>query len=170
MMSVLSPADVEVPVSTGLLSPLSSDATRRIHKPRLNRWSDEENLHLPLTSISSVSSTSASEMYATIPETLVSLATLKYLEYTDAAANQIWARWTTWPPGPPGRFEVDGDGIQFIEVATSHLTGSCDHDTWDDNDQLWYNCMNLCSIKPEIQASIIDPICKEIRLTESCHF
>jgi hypothetical protein len=170
-MSVLAPADAEDLVATGLASPASSNGTRRVHKRRLNRSSDEENSHLPLTPVSSLSSTPDFETYVTIPETLVSLATLKYLGYTDATANQIWARWTNWPPGPPGRFEVDSDGeILFIEVATGYLTLGREHDTWSDDDQPWYDCMSVCGIRPEVQVSIMDPVYKKIRLTESCCF
>jgi hypothetical protein len=171
-MSVLAPADAEDLVTTGLASPASSNSGYcRVHKRRLNRSSDEENLHLPLTPVSSISSTPDPETYATIPEILVSLATLEYLGYTDAAANYIWARWTNWPPGVPGRFEVDPDGeILFIEVAASYLTRGREHDTWSDDDQPWYDCMRVCGIRPEVQASIMDPVYKEIRLTESCCF
>jgi hypothetical protein len=137
-MSVLAPADSEDLVASGLASPPSSNGTRRIHKRRLTRWSDEENSDLSLTPISSPSSTPG--MYAIIPETLVSLATLQYLGYTDAAASQIWAQWTNRPPGAPGRDEVDDDGeILFIEVATSYLTRGREQDTWDDDDEEWYS-------------------------------
>ncbi|KAN0073471.1 hypothetical protein V8E54_008691 [Elaphomyces granulatus] len=170
-MSVLAPDDAEDLVAIGLASPASSNGTRRVHKRRLNRSSDEENSHLPLTPISPGPSTPDPEKYATIPDTLVSLATLKYLGYTDTTANEIWTRWTNWPSGQPGRFEVDLDGeILFIDVATSYLTRGREHDTWDDNDQPWYNCMSLCGIRPEVQVSIMDPVFKRIRLTESCYF
>jgi hypothetical protein len=170
-MSVLASADVEDLSSTGLISPPSANGTLRVHKRRLNRSSDEENSHLPLTPISSTSSSSVTEMYATIPELLISLATLKYLGYTDTAANQIWDRWSNWPSTPPGRFEVDSDGeVLFIDVAVSHLNRVRDQDTWDENDRLWFNFMNLCGINLEVQTNIMDPIYKRIRLTESCYF
>ena len=170
-MSVLASADVEDLSSTGLISPPSSDGTRRVHKRRLNRSSDDDNSHLPLTPISPTSSSSVTEMYATIPELLVSLATLKYLGYTDTAANQIWDRWSNWPSTPPGRFEVDSDGeILFLDVAVSHLTRVRDQDTWDENDHSWFHFMNLGGINLEVQTAIMDPIYKRIRLTESCYF
>jgi hypothetical protein len=170
-MSILASADVEDLSSAGLVSPTSSNGTRRIHKRRLNRSSDEENSHLPLTPISSTTSSSVTEMYVTIPELLISLATLEYLGYTDNAANQIWDRWNDWPSTRPGRFGVDPDGeILFIDFAVGYLNRVRDQDTWDENNHLWFNFMNLCGINLEVQTAIMDPIYKRIRLTESCYF
>jgi len=170
-MSVFASADVEDLSAAGLIGPLSSNGTRRVHKRRLNSSSDEENSHLPLTPISSTSSFSVTEMYATIPELLDSLATLKYLGFTDTAANQIWDRWSNWPSTPPGRFGVDPDGeIEFTDVAVGHLRGFRDQDTWDENDRSWFDFMDLCGINLEVQTAIMDPIYKRIRLTESCYF
>jgi hypothetical protein len=172
-MSVLEPADAQYLVASGLASPASSNGTRRIHKRRLNRSSDEENSDLPLTppSSSPPHASLSAENSATIPDTLVSLATLKYLGFTEVAANQIWARWTNWPQGPPGRFESDSDGeIMFVEVAVGHLTIGRDSDTSDDNDQEWHQCLSICGINAETRASIMDPLYKRIRLTESCCF
>jgi hypothetical protein len=145
---------------------------RRIHKRRLNRSSDDENSNLSLsTPPSSPFEALNTENSATIPDTLVSYATLKYLGFTEAAADHIWARWTNWPPGLPGRFEVDSDGeTMFIEVAAGHLTRGRDYDAFDDNDQAWYQCMSICGINAETQASLMDPLYKTIRLTESCCF
>lgn len=170
-MSVLASDDVEELSVVGLISPLNSNGTRRVHKRRLDRSSDEENSHVPLTPILSTSSSSANEMYATIPELLISLATLKYLGYTDTSANQIWNRWSEWPSTPPGRYGVDVDGeILFTDVAVSYLNRFRDQDTWDENDGSWFDFMDLCGIKPEVQTAIMDPIYKRIRLTESCYF
>jgi hypothetical protein len=69
-----------------------------------------------------------------------------------------------------GRFEVDDGEILFIHVAASYLARGREHDTWGDNDQPWYNCMSLCGIRSEVQVSIMDPVYKRIRLTESCYF
>lgn len=170
-MSVFTPADVEILSATGLISPPSSNGTRRVHKRRLHRFSDEENSHLPLTPLSQTSSSSVTALYATVPDILVSLATLKYLGYTDTAANQIWNRWSNWPSTPPGRFEVDVDGeIRFIDVAVGYLNQFRDRDTWDENDVSWFDSMGLCGIKSEVQNDIMDPIYKQLRLTESCLF
>jgi hypothetical protein len=111
---------------------------------------------------------SDTDSYATISNTLDSLATLKYLGYNDTAAHQIWAKWSTWPPG--GYAEDPWGELPFLEAATSHLIRGRDHDTWDDDDQLWRNCMDICGIEPVIQALIMDPMYKTIRLTESCCF
>ena len=172
-MSVLASADVEELSAAGLISPPSSNGTRRVHKRRLDRLSDEENSHLPLTPILSTSSSSVdvTEMYATIPELLFSLATLKYLGYTDTAAHQIWDRWSNWPSTAPGRYEVDSDGeILFIEVAVSHVRRFRDQDTWDENDGSWFDFMDHCGINLETQNDIMDPIFKRMRLMGSCYF
>ena len=172
-MSVLASADVEDLSAAGLISLPSSNGTRRVHRRRLDRLSDEANSHLPLTPISSTASSSAvTEMYATVPELLFSLATLKYLGYTDTAANQIWDRWSNWPSTPPmaGRYGVDLDGeILFIEVAVSHVRRFRDQDTWDENDGSWFDFMHLCGINLETQTDIMDPIYKRMRLMGSCY-
>jgi hypothetical protein len=168
-LSILAPSDAQDLEAAGLAGPISPAGTRSIHKRRLNRWSDEEYSHLPLNSIS-VSTTSTTGSFITIPAIIVSLATLEYLGFNNAVANNIWAYWTNWP-GTPGRYEVDPDGeIRFIEVAVAHLYPGVEHDTWDDDDQSWHDCMDICGIKPELQASIMNPIYKRIRLTESCYF
>ncbi|KAL6872963.1 hypothetical protein J3F83DRAFT_594571 [Trichoderma novae-zelandiae] len=43
-------------------------------------------------------------------------------------------------------------------------------DTWDEDDQKWYECMARCGINEETQAAMMDLIFKDIRLTESCLF
>ncbi|KAF2010919.1 hypothetical protein BU24DRAFT_466674 [Aaosphaeria arxii CBS 175.79] len=132
-MSVLASADAEDLSAAGLISPVSENGTRLVHRRRLGRYSDEENSHLPLTPISSTPSSSVTEMYVTIPEVLISLATLKYLGYTNTAANRIWDHCNNWPSTPPGRFEVDPDGdIPFVEVAVGYLKRFRDQDTWDE--------------------------------------
>lgn len=53
--SILTPDDAVNLQASGLASPPLYDGTRRIHKRRLNRSSDEEEQHLPLTPTSTAS-------------------------------------------------------------------------------------------------------------------
>ncbi|KAI1380811.1 hypothetical protein F4677DRAFT_404690 [Hypoxylon crocopeplum] len=170
-MSILSQADIESLLGSGLVSPSSPNGTRRIHKRRLNRSSDEENSHLPLSPVSMASSASTSNMFSTIPEVLISLATLKHLGCNEETATRLWGEWTNWPSGNPVR-ETDDEisGVPFIEFVTGHLASDRNIDTFDENNQEWYDCMNHCGTNPEVQASIMDPIFRDIRLTESCLF
>lgn len=170
-MSILSPSDAQNLIAIGLASPESPEGTVIIHRRCLNCSSNEEYSHLSLSPISTQSARLSNELYTTIPATMISLATIKFLGYTDLAANRIWNRWNNWPSSPPGRYEVDPDGeILFVDVATSYLTRFRNHDTSDDDDQAWYNFMDLCGIRPEVQANIMDSTYKRIRLTESCYF
>ncbi|KOS37762.1 hypothetical protein ACN38_g11440 [Penicillium nordicum] len=152
--------------NSGLVSPPLSDGTRRIHERRLNRSSDEEEQHLPLTPVSIFSS---SDSFVSIPDHLVSLAALEHLGYTSETATRIWEYWTNWPPGEPKRETDDtDDGVLFIDVAEGHLDNS--PDTCAENDAEWFHCMDLYGINRELQEEIMDPKFRSIRLTESCKF
>ncbi|KAJ5699594.1 hypothetical protein N7536_002607 [Penicillium majusculum] len=95
--NILVPDDAATLKNSGLVSSPLSDGTRRIHKRRLNRSSDEEEHHLPLTPVS-ISSSSGSFEY-----------------------------WTNWPPGEPKRETDDTDnGVLFIDVVEGHLDHSPD--------------------------------------------
>ncbi|KAJ5343872.1 uncharacterized protein MYU51_002241 [Penicillium brevicompactum] len=163
---VLAPGDAAALQTSGLASPPSSEGTRRIHKRRLNRSSDEEESHLPLTP---VSMDSMPGCFVTIPEDLISFATLKYLGYNHDMAMRIWHRWTNWSPGPINR-ECDDpeNGIPFIEVAEGNL----DHapDTSDEDDLAWLQCLTQYGMDTEFTNAIMDSKFRQIRLTQSCKF
>ncbi|CDM37174.1 hypothetical protein DTO013E5_9484 [Penicillium roqueforti] len=162
--NILVPDDAVTLQNSGLVSSPSSDGTRRIHKRRLNRSSDEEEQHLPLTP---VSISSSSDSFVSIPDHLVSLAALEHLGYNSETATLIWEYWTNWPPGEPKRETDDTDnGVLFIDVAEGHLDYS--PDTCSENDAEWFHCMNLYGITRELQEAIMDPKFRSIRLTDSC--
>ncbi|KAL6818446.1 hypothetical protein GGI42DRAFT_310010 [Trichoderma sp. SZMC 28013] len=176
-MPIISTIDAETLVNQGLLSPANSDGVRRIHKRRLNRSSDEENQHLPLSPVSTISSSSQSDsdLYTTIPEELVSLATIKYLGYNDQMAAQIWSKWTAQAPGIPvpesislGPFELRF--IQHIVGYSFGHRGDLDSDTDSDDDAKWNEVMDRSGINNETQRAIMDPVFRQVRLTESCQF
>jgi hypothetical protein len=164
--NILVPDDAVTLQNSGLLSSPLSDGTRRIHKRRLNRSSDEEEQHLPLTP---VSISSSSDSFVSIPDHLVSLAALEHLGYNSETATRIWEYWTNWPPGEPKRETDNTDtGVLFIDVAEGYLDNS--PDTCAENDVEWFHCMNLYGINRELQEAIMDPKFQSIRLTESCKF
>ncbi|KAJ5202181.1 hypothetical protein N7449_004260 [Penicillium cf. viridicatum] len=164
--NILVPDDAVTLQNSGLVSSPLSDGTRRIHKRRLNRSSDEEEQHLPLTP---VSISSSSDSFVSIPDHLVSLAALEHLGYNSETATRIWEYWTNWPPGEPRRETDDTDnGVLFIDVAEGHLDNS--PDTCAENDAEWFHCMNLYGINRELQEAIMDPKFRSIRLTDSCKF
>lgn len=68
---LLAPVDVNDLMSASLISPVSPDGTRRLHKRRLHGSSDEENSHIPLMSISSPDA-ATSNAFLTIPDVLIS--------------------------------------------------------------------------------------------------
>ncbi|CAI7569245.1 unnamed protein product [Penicillium discolor] len=164
--AVFSPGDAEALQESGLASPPCSDGTRRIHKRRLNRSSDEEENHLPLTPVSMDAS---SDCFVSIPEDLVSFATLQYLGYNHQTATRIWERWTNWPPGRIKRQCDDfEDGIPFIEVAEGYLDSATD--TCDDDDSAWLDCLDKYGMSTELTHAIMDTKFRHIRLTQSCKF
>ncbi|OQD98083.1 hypothetical protein PENSOL_c010G06911 [Penicillium solitum] len=164
--AVFSPCDAEALEESGLASPPCSDGTRRIHKRRLNRSSDEEENHLPLTPVSMDAS---SDCFVSIPEDLVSFATLQYLGYNHQTATRIWERWANWPPGRIKRQSDDfEDGIPFIEVAEGYLDSATD--TCDDDDSAWFDCLDNYGMSTELTHAIMDTKFRHIRLTQSCKF
>ncbi|KAI3226004.1 hypothetical protein DTO012A9_5764 [Penicillium roqueforti] len=127
--SILTPDDAVNLQASGLASPPLYDGTRRIHKRRLNRSSDEEEQHLPLTLTSTAS---RSDSFVGIPEDLISVATLEHLGYKLETAARIWDYWTNWLSGEPRR-ETDDiyHGVPFIEVAkgyVNHCIDTCEDD------------------------------------------
>ncbi|PKK50894.1 hypothetical protein CI102_3104 [Trichoderma harzianum] len=112
-------------------------------------------------------------MYTTIPEELVSLATVKYLGYDDQTATQVWSKWIVKAPGNPVPESVSFDqfDLRFIDhvVAYSYaLRGELDTDT--DDDTQWIQVMNRCGINEDTQTAIMDPVFRQVRLTETCQF
>lgn len=163
---LLSPKDKEALIHQGLLSSVDSNGTRRLHRRRLNRFSDEENSHLPLGFVS----IAPPEIFSIIPEDLVSLATIKYLGYDDASAARIWSDWVASAPGDPVP-EIDPVfEMHFLEPIIGYSYGRRDLNTYDDNDEKWYECMTRRGINQDTQAAIMDPAFRRIRLTESCLF
>ena len=165
-INILVPDDAITLQNSGLVSPPLSDGTRRIHKRRLYRSSDEEEHHLPLTP---VSTSSSSDSFVSVPDHLVSLAALEHLGYNPETATRIWEYWTNWPPGEPKR-ETDNtdNGVLFIDVAEGHLDNS--PDTCAENDAEWFHYMNLYGVNRELQDAIMDPKFRSIRLSNSCKF
>jgi hypothetical protein len=167
--SILGEVDVAILLNQGLLGPGRSNGSRRIHKRRLNRSSDEEYEEIPLDV--SLNSPSAVDAFATIPITLVSWDTLEYLGLSTGKADEIWSEWTQWPvTGPRRETDPDDGGLQvaFIDLITARLENY--EDVYEDNDAQWYQCLNVCGISTPVQAAIMDPNFKHIRLTESCIF
>ncbi|PTB66896.1 hypothetical protein BBK36DRAFT_1083734, partial [Trichoderma citrinoviride] len=108
---------------------------------------------------------------STIPEQLVSLATIKYLGYNDDSAAKIWHDWTA--PIPQGQPIPDTDPIfemPFLDPIIGFSYGRKELDTWDEDDQKWFECMTRCGINAETQAAIMDPVFRDIRLTQTCLF
>ncbi|KGO74640.1 hypothetical protein PITC_084160 [Penicillium italicum] len=164
--SILVSDDAVALQNSGLASPPLSDGTRRIHKRRLNRSSDEEEQHLPLIP---ESISSSSDSFVSVPDHLVSFAALEHLGYDSETATRIWDYWTNWPPvGPKRKTDDIYHGVPFIDVVEGHLDNS--PDTCEENDAEWFRCMDLYGINRELQESIMDPKFRSIRLTESCKF
>jgi hypothetical protein len=115
-------------------------------------------------------------VFSTIPENLISEATLKRLRCNIETANYIWlGPLVDWPAGLIIR-ETDSQNsgaeltMPFIEFATGRLGRGRDVDTVDDTDEMGYRRMNYCGIYAEVQAAIMDPAFRNIRLTETCLF
>ncbi|KAJ4258204.1 hypothetical protein NW762_008350 [Fusarium torreyae] len=165
---IFAPADVAQLLSLGLAGPLNqARGTRRVHKRRLNRSSDEENGHIPLNAHPQ----SQPEAFATIPADLISNATIEYVGFAPDKATQIWNSWNNWPTTGPQREidHVDNDlQVTFLDFLKGHVSYSAD--TFEDNDPAWIRYMQNWGIPTELQHSIMDGHFKSLRLDGSCAY
>ncbi|KAM0275913.1 hypothetical protein ACHAQH_007300 [Verticillium albo-atrum] len=169
MDRILADLDVQHLQSRGLVGPLGADGTRRVHKRRLNRSSDEENSAIPLNI--SLQSPEAPTAFTPIPDLLISRASLVYVGFSELKADALWNEWTNWPPTGPRRetdADVGGLVMTFIFFITGTFNGS--NDTWEDNDQQWRASLDAFGMATDVQTAIMDPFFKDIRLTQSCAF
>ncbi|KAK2072335.1 hypothetical protein P8C59_006694 [Phyllachora maydis] len=134
---------------------------------RLNSSSDEEYAHIPLDGRSV--SPNGAQAFAAVPAQLISRQTLEYIGLSSAKANEVWESWSNWPASGPRR-EVDADnGLPCVIFRDFVLSPLYNHtDAWKDDDEQWHACMNICGISDSLQAAIMDPGFKELRMKESC--
>lgn len=164
--SILAPLDAAHLMSQGLVGPVDSDGMRKIHKRRLTRFSEQEYVHLPLDV---TISQAASDMFASIPDQLISQATLEYVGFSKTKATEIWNSWNNWPSTRPRReTDPEDSGVQvtFLDYICVQISSSLDTDSEDDAE--WVNCMNTYGLSKEFQDAILDPHFKYLRLSDSC--
>lgn len=165
--SILGALDAAHLQNAGLLTPPNDRGTRRVHKRRLNRSSDEENQDIPLDV--HPQSAAAQDAFATIPDQLISRATLEYVGFSDAKADALWSQWTNWPPqGPSRETDPDTGGLQMSFLK--YMTGAFNtgNDTFSDDDRTWARLLDTFGLSTETQQAILDPVFRYIRLSESC--
>ncbi|RSM20072.1 hypothetical protein CDV31_001151 [Fusarium ambrosium] len=165
--SVFAPLDVAQLMGQGLAGFPDLSGKRKVHKRRLNRSSDEEHSHLPLDV--SLQSQSADDIFASIPDQLISHASIEYVGFSKAKADEIWNSWNNWPSTGPRRETDPSDGglvVTFLDFISGHIATS--FDTSEDDDGEWTNCMNRYGLATELQHAILDPHFKYLRLSKSC--
>ncbi|KAK0623970.1 hypothetical protein B0T14DRAFT_517332 [Immersiella caudata] len=163
--TILAPLDASNLETQGLLLARSTAGSRRIHKRRLNRSSDEEHRDIPL-----VAPPESLAAFVTIPDVLISRETLMHVGLSAEKAGELWQKWTNWPKNGPRR-EVDpddGGGLQvtFIDFIVGHMENK--DDATDDNDAQWRECMDGCGLSVDTQGAIMDPHFTYLRLSNSC--
>ncbi|KAK0724113.1 hypothetical protein B0H67DRAFT_631998 [Lasiosphaeris hirsuta] len=167
--TILAPLDVSNLQAEGLLRQGTSVGSRRLHKRRLNRSSDEEHHGIPLEIPQN--ELAMQDAFATIPIYLISQETLKHVGLSASKADQLWSAWTNWPTDGPGR-ETDADdgGLQvsFLDFITGRATRSGIPDTTGGSDTEWYTCLNACGVNQKTQAAIMDPFFNDVRLDRTC--
>lgn len=157
--------DAEFLTQEGTVILSQGSPTFRLHKRRLYRSSEEEYKELKILTPPSTASTI--ENFEELPDRLISRETLDYLGFNENAANVIWSRWSGWGPSP-GR-EVDGGPVTFESLLVTYVENT-GKDTVSDNDENWRQTMNAIGIKLSVQAAMMTPLCRDVRLTESCKF
>jgi hypothetical protein len=153
----------------GLLGLGHTAGSRRIHRRRLNRLSDEEYHDISLNA--QLDSPNASYAFATIPATLISRDTLDYVGLSPGKADEIWGQWASWPAtGPRREIDHDDGGLQvtFIDFITARLDNY--EVVYEDNDAQWRQCLTMCGMSASVQDAIMDPNFKHIRVSNSCIF
>lgn len=85
--TILAPLDSADLLNSGLLGPVRTPGSHRLHKRRLNHSSDEENHDIPLNA--SLSSPAANDAFAMIPVALISYETLLYVGLSEAKATEL---------------------------------------------------------------------------------
>lgn len=165
--SILAPLDAAQLMGQGLAGLPDSSGKRKIHKRRLNRSSDEEHRRLPLDV--SLQSQSADDIFASIPDQLISHASIEYVGFSKAKADEIWNSWNNWPSFGPRRETDTTDRdlqVTFLDFISGHIASS--FDTSEDDDGQWTHCMNRYGLAIELQHAILDPHFKYLRLSKSC--
>ncbi|KAM6533146.1 hypothetical protein FALCPG4_006160 [Fusarium falciforme] len=164
-ISMLAPLDAAHLMSQGLVGPVDASGMRKIHKRRLNRFSEQEYGHLPLDV---TASQAANAIFVSIPDQLISQATIEYVGFSKTKANLIWNSWNNWPStGPRRETDPDNSGLQvtFLDFICGYISSSLDTGSEDDE---WINCMNTYGLSMEFQDAILDPLFKYLRLSDSC--
>lgn len=170
-LQLLSSLDAENLLAAGLIGPVTPAGTRRVHKRRLDPFSDKEYEHIPLCDVNTPQADSL-EAYAEIPNDLISEATLRYIGYDAGFASYLWNQWRNRRPGHPAREGDDReDGMPFIVFATGHVEGRVNEDISDENDYApWFRCLEACHIDSSTTDAIMDPHFRDARCSESCLF
>lgn len=162
---LLDSEDAQLLAQEGTVILNQGSRTFYLHKRRLNRSSEEEYKDLRI--LSPPSTVSSIEDFEELPDRLISHETLEYLGFNEGAANTIWSRWANW--GPNQDREIDGGPVSFESFFVTYVENT-GNDTVSDDDDSWWQTMNTIGIKLSFQAAMMTPLCKEIRLTESCKF
>ncbi|KAF5697292.1 hypothetical protein FMUND_15455 [Fusarium mundagurra] len=166
---ILAPGDAAQLINLDLVNlPNPPNGSIQIHKRRLNRTSDAEHKHIPL----SANIESRPDAFVTIPEKLISKATIEYVGFNSEKATEIWSGWDNWPSGPIIR-EIDPSGsttleVSFIDWVKRHTGNPLEYDVWEDDNSAWFRHMEQCGIATELQHSIMDPRFRDMRLTGTC--
>ena len=167
--TIIAPLDATNLQAQGLLRQSSSFGSRRLHKRRLNRSSDEEHYHIPLQI--SQSSSAMQNAFVTIPEALISRETLTHVGLSASKGDEIWGQWTDWPAdGPRREIDADDGGLQvsFPDFIIGRVTRGNKPDTIGESDTEWRECLDTCGIASDTQAAIMDPNFTFLRLSRSC--
>ncbi|KAK0708417.1 hypothetical protein B0H67DRAFT_603407 [Lasiosphaeris hirsuta] len=163
--TILAPLDAASLQAQGLLLARSAAGSRRIHKRRLNRSSDEEHRSIPL-----VTPPEPLAAFVTIPDVLISRETLIHVGLSAERAGELWQKWTNWPQNGPRREADpdDGGGLQvtFIDFIVGHMENK--NDAADESDAQWRECMDACGLSVDAQDAIMDPHFTYLRLSSSC--
>ena len=146
--------DQEHLVKTGFASPATPrQDQQRLHKRRLHRWSDEDNIAYltPSASGSSPEATPspenfASDSFSTIPTYIDSLATIEYLGYTYTEACEIWDRWER---------VREKDQATLLEMALFNIDNAVKNRVLDPDD--WEEVIDACGINNDTRKRLTNP-------------
>lgn len=159
---ILAPRDAAVLAKRGLLkgpAPGSPDGMRRLHR----QWTYPGSRH-----------EEEAGGFVAIPDTLVSRETLLYVGYVPSEADALWDRWCNLFL-PIVHFEIDVDedgGLEDLTYVFEDLiaVGGRATNTYSEDDAEWTASLTAYGMAPGVQAAILDPLFRDIRLTHSAFF
>lgn len=140
----------------------------RVHKRRLNGVSTADRhlhpRHVEQRLVPLDRPISDNDAFITLPKYLISREALLHVGLSEAKATELWHRWTH----DIRAVNSDEGGLQARFLDYILRTVDKEADTSGADDAMWNACMSACGVDVDVQATIMNPDFRGIRLSNSC--